>query len=415
MELVGFSCLRGVSSSFETDFGLWDVEDLAQKVQRIWDCLYDVTIGNLVRVVHVARSAMGAIIREVFFFPLSSVLTQVQCIRDYYRMDEALKNEEAFYRDFWNSEKPIDPNLELHQDIRDLFLVPRDHHIPIELKNGTSVTITCRIIETKQQEGKFYNFVQVPGLYTTISNNIGTTHPYLAAYVKAARKEGEISPARFFVVSANNFNFKPSNLDEAGFVLVQALQALKRDFGQIDHVVAHSLGTVFLANALTQIQEEAMLPRHVCLDRGPRSTWEASKRYLWGFGVVFYCFAKCGEWASDLEEDLTRFYEKWKEKTPSLLVTGVIDDHHFAGEANLCLGKKLDSIPGLDRAVFKPPRQVVNERAHHNLMPSQLRARYLVQESRYMEPLENLSSAIIRHSFKLVTQLELVGDEAVSA
>ena len=71
------------------------------------------------------------------------------------------------------------------------------------------------------------------------------------------------------MISENNLNFKPATLDEAGFVLLETLKALRTEFGEIDQLVAHSLGNVFLANALKQADDpkEKLLPKHICLDR----------------------------------------------------------------------------------------------------------------------------------------------------
>lgn len=392
MSVLAISSTDEVSFDPEIAPDRLKVELLAQKTQSIWDKIYDVTIGNLIKVIHILRNAIGSVVRNAFFFPLKwSVIANMRCVK------EQLQIEEAYSRDFWDPSKPLDPNLKNHAEIREKFSPPVDRVFPIHLKDGRTVEITCRIIQTKAGGDHFYNFAQVPGIYTTISNNIGTTHSYLAAYLNEEKGGQPLPPARFIVISENNLNFKPANLDEAGFVLLETLKALKTEFGEIDQLVAHSLGNVFLASALKQASDPKLLPKHICLDRAPTSVWEASKKYFWGFGRVIYLLAKVGGWASDIEQDIFDFCKKWKEK-PSILITGVIQDHHFSGSANLCLREKMKKLEHVDVLVFDPPRQIVHEKAHHNLRSDLLNPRYLVGESSFMKSTENLPEAIIRHS-----------------
>lgn len=374
------------------------VEELAQKTQSIWGRVYDVTIGNLVKVVHIIRNAIGSVVRNAFFFPLKwSPIANNQAVR------EQLQIEENYYRDFWDPTKLLDPSLNLHAEIRENFAPPEDRMFPIQLKDGRTVEMTCRIIQTREGGDNFYNFAQVPGIYTTNSNNIGTTHPYLAAYLNSHKEAESLPPARFIMISENNLNFKPATLDEAGFVLLETLKALRTEFGEIDQLVAHSLGNVFLANALKQADDPKLLPKHICLDRGPTSIWEASKKYFLGMGRLIYLLVKCGGWASDIEQDLTDFCQKWEER-PSLLITGVIQDHHFSDGANLCLGEKIKKIDDIEVLVFNPPIQLVHEGAHHNLRPDFFNPRYLATDSGFMKPLENLPEAIIRHSLPMIAE-----------
>jgi len=372
------------------------LQGLAQKTQTICGQIFGMTVGNLIKIVHIIPNAIGVVVRDAFFFPLKwSVIANMQSVKD------QLQIEETYARDFWDASKPVDPNLKDHAKIREKFDPPEDRIFPIELEDGRIVEMTCRIIQTKGGGENFYNFVQVPGIYNTISNNIGATHPYLAAYLNA-EKDGQ-PPARFIIVSENNLNFKPATLDEAGLVLLETLKALRVEFGDIDQLVAHSLGTVFLANALRQADDPMFLPRYICFDRGPTSIWETSKKYFFGLGRVLYLFVSIGGWASDIEQDIVDFCQKWKEK-PHFLVTGVIQDHHFSGGANLCLGEKIKKVEDIDVLVFDPPRQIVHEKAHHNLRPDLLNSRYLVKESNFLKPSENLTEAIIRHSLSTFEQ-----------
>ena len=222
---------------------------------------------------------------------------------------------------------------------------------------------------------------------------------YLSAYLNVNPEGTPLPPARFIMISLNNLNIKPADLDEAGFILSESLKQMNAIFGRINQIVAHSLGTVFLANALKQADDFSTLPQHICLDRGPTSLWEVSKKYGWGIGLLIYPIAKCGGWVADVEEDLLTYCSKAENK-PALLITGVLQDHHFSGDANLCFSKKIKALENAEILIFDPPRQLVHQTAHHNLRPDFLNPRYLLEESDFIQHSENLAAAIIRRSFK---------------
>jgi hypothetical protein len=352
--------------------------------------IYDHTVGNVLTIVSIPQSALGAVIRDAFFFPLKwSVIANIKSVRN------QLEIEEQYSRDFWNAEKPTDPNLKHHAQIREKFEV-LEEHLSIRLPNGTEITLTYVIIQTKGATGSCYNFVHLPGIFTTIYNNIGTIHPYLAAYLDAQQS----CPARFFMISENNLNYKPATLDEAGWILLETLRALKAKFGTIDQLDAHSLGVVFMANSLKQVDDPAVLPQNIHFRSGPVSIYESSKKYFWGAGRMLYYLAAFGGWSEDLEEDIITFYKKWpKEKRPFLMISGVVQDHHFGGTANLCCGQKIKKLD-IDRVVFDPPRQVVHEHAHHNLRSDLLNSVYVIEGSSMINPGETLPQAVLRHSFR---------------
>jgi hypothetical protein len=235
------------------------------------------------------------------------------------------------------------------------------------------------------------------GIYSTIQNNIVGTYPYLAAYLNAENEGKPRPPARFIVFTENNLNYKPISIDEAGLVFLETLKVLRSEFGEIDQLVAHSLGNIFLTSALKQIDDPKILPKHICLDRGPSSIFEASKKYFWGLGGILYFILEFGKWAADLQQDLVDFCMKWKERPP-IVIAGVLQDHHFSGEANLCLGAKINQVDGVDVLVFDLPQQIVHPQAHHNLSADSLNPRYLTRESDFIKTSENFSEAIIRHS-----------------
>ncbi len=377
------------------------IEELAKKTQSIWEGIYAITIGNSVKIVFIVRNAIGSIVRDPFFFPLKwSVIAEAQATKD------RLKIEEEYNRDFWDPSKPLDPNLASYAHVREFFSPPEDRTFSIRLKDGTVAEITCRVVQTKYQGDNCYNFVHIPGMTSTISNNLGTL-PYLSAYLKTQEGDGNPPPpGRFIIISENNLSIKPRDLEEAGFIMQETLKALHQEFGSIDQAVAHSLGVIFLAKALKLAEELSYLPRHICLDRGPTSIYEASKKYFCGLWI--YLLAKSGGWASALEEDISYFCKKWKHR-PSLLITGVIPDHHFSGSANLCLGEemiKLKNQGDVDVVIFDPPRQLIHENAFHSCWPDFFNSRYLKSPSTFIKESENLPEAIVRHSRQTGTEAQ---------
>ncbi len=375
-----------------------EIEGLSQRTQSIWDRIYGATIGVVPNtIVPAARSSIGAAVRDPFFFP-----SQCFFMPNRQEIQKKLQAEETYCRNFWDPTEELDTNFPDQAKIREKFAPPEDRTFSIQLKDRKNVEITCRILQTKAEGESHYNFVLVPGTYATISNTVKTIYPYLSAYLNSEKGGVVLPPARFIVISENNLNFKPATLDEAGLVLLETLKALKEEFGDFDQLVAHSLGTVFFANVLKQVHDPKMLPKHICLDRGPTSIWEASKKYFWGFGRLIYVLADFGGWASDIEQDVVGFCQKWEER-PSLVVIGLQEDHHFSGSANLGLGKKIKKIPGVQTLVFAPTQQITNESGQHTMRADSLNRLSLIKESKesdFIQPSESLSQALIRHSLR---------------
>ncbi len=381
--------IEAVASLGELSFEMLEDEEplevSAEKALSIWDQIFGYASDGILRIFHILRAAIGTAIRDPFVFPLKCpLLIKQQWVQD------QIQIEEKYTSDFWNPAMPLDPSCKTHGMIRDVFAPPQDRVFTIQLKNGAEVEITCRIMETKEKPT--YNFVHIPGIYSTIQNNIRGIYPFMEAYVKAK----EIPAGRFIVISENNLNYKPTSIDEAGHILMQTLKALKEEFGEIDQILAHSLGIAFLSNVFKQT-EDPFLPKNICFDRGFASSWEASKKYFWGLGRLFYLFAKFGNWASNVEDDIFQYCHKFKER-PSIVIVGVEQDHYFSGAANLSLSSKLRTTPGVQIMHFDPPRQLAHQYAHHNLMADLLNPLYLQHESDFMLESENFPEAIIRHS-----------------
>lgn len=368
------------------------LSQVAHKARSIWATIFGITISPVLKVIDIARTLIGNVVRDLFFFPLKcSFIANLNFVK------QLMKIEEDYYRSYWDPSKPLDPNLKDHGKVRALFDPPRDQEFSVQTKSGKEVKMTCRIYETKAKEGQYYNFVQVPGIFATISNNIGPTHSYFSSYINSCKNQSDLPPARFIVVSENNLNYKPESMEEAGYILKETLAALNKEFGEIDQVVAHSLGTILLASALKQTETDSTLPKHICFDRGPISVWEASKRKFFGIGCLLYLFVKMGRWDEDLEESIDLFCKRRNHKS-SILITGAAQDHHFPGNANLVSSEKLKRNENVQRLLFDVPRQIFHQDAQHNLRPDLLNSNYLLCDTDYMQPSECLSDAIIRHS-----------------
>lgn len=396
MEIDSLCSASEIFSSPEIEKDFWGTEFLSKKIHSVWTQIYDTTTHTLNKAIHISRRSIGAVIRDGFFFPLKCPL-----IANLQYVQHQLHIEQAYCRDFWDPSKPLDPNFRDQAKIRDQFEPPVDRPFSIVLKSGKTAQITCRIMETKTKGPSFYNFIQVPGIHSTIDNNVGAIAPYLLAYLNAKTEEKPLPPARFIVISENNFNFKPADVEEAGSALLETLRVLREEYGEIDQLVAHSLGNIFSASALKQIDDPKLIPKHICLDRGPSSIKETSKKYFFGLGRLMYFLAEFGGWGPDIEKDVVDFCEKWKSGF-SLTVTGVELDHYFSGRANLCLGERIKKIKNVEILVFNPPLQIIHEHGHHNWGPNFFNKAYLTAHSSFINDTENLSDAIIRHSLPAV-------------
>ena len=409
------------------------IKELVGKVNAIWARAYDLSIGNGIRVFNVVRSAIGGVLRDAFFFPLKcSLLMSIPFIR------EQMKLEEQYCKDFWDVKKPLDPNFKDQAKVRAEFGVPNDRAISIDLGDGRVVQITCRIMQSKSYvEGEpCYNFIHIPGIQTTIANDIGGIYPYLASFLNSretlVKEDGSTLPGRFIIVSENNTSmtdakgvkriYKSNTLDEAGFVLAETLKALVTEFGEFDQIVAHSLGCIVFSSSLKYLSEAEQLPKRLCLDRGPISIWEISKKYFFGLGRFLYPLVKLTDWSLNIEQQVVDLCQKRLDlgkKLPSILIAGVERDSHFSDSANLCLGKKIRALQErglLNVLFFNPPLQVFHEHANHSLRADFLNPRYLMERSDFgfMDIHENFAEAIIRHSLETPEELNEEVEEIVS-
>ncbi len=118
---VSFSDEVALGLKAETIEDCWGIEMVVQKTQSIWYQIYEGVTGNLLKVVHVARNAIGSVIRDAFFFPLKCArITNSETVQN------LLQIEETYYRNFWDLSKPVDPALKSHARIRELFDPPED-------------------------------------------------------------------------------------------------------------------------------------------------------------------------------------------------------------------------------------------------------------------------------------------------
>lgn len=342
------------------------------------------------------RDWMGEFLRDAFFLPIPANPTPA--------IQKGLKREEDFVAAFWNAGKATDLNYPYQEKIREIFTV-NDQPIKMLTTDGKLLQITCRIIEPKiKSDAKSYNCVHVLGNISTISNNIDTPYPYLAAYLEEKKKDPTLSPARFVLISQYDMQvdgapFKPRSLDEAGLILKKTLDTLYETYGEIDHLVAHSLGSIIFASALKHFEGDAKaFPQHIHFDRAPSSIEAASKTQ--SFGSILHFLATLSGWSVDIGKELADFYLK-NPKVPCI-VSGVKYDFYFPGPASLHEHKKIKEISQVKVLIFDPPHQLFHMRAHHGLRADLLNGHYLVDHSdrQFLREKEHLATASMRHTFQ---------------
>lgn len=358
------------------------VQKIKQTVAAVWTWM----CHTVSKIWIVPRNAIGGVIRDAFFFPLKKVMLQAQ-----------IQKEQTYAENFWTG--PLDPNL------RNQAIIRRDYsvsykNIDINLPSGKTVNLTYRIIESKNRgSSHFYNFVEVPGNTATVYNNITSIYSYISSYVDMKRSR----PARFISISEYNIkDYAPVTLEEGGFILSQALDKLSQKYGRMDQAIGHSLGCILLAAALEffSIDNIKAIPRNICFDRGPTSITKAAQKYWYGYLVV--PFAWLTGWTLNIQDELVKFCERFKQDVCSFVVTAVVKDHHFINDANLSKGKKIHSLEDKGRVkivVTDPPLQHLHEMAHHSTKCDNLNHLHINEDkNHFVQPNETIASAIIRHS-----------------
>ena len=339
---------------------------------------------------------IGHLIRDAFYMPIPwSPKLAIQT---------ALQREEEFTAAFWDPTKPLDLNYPLQEKIRKEFAV-YDQPIKMQTADGKPLEVPCRVIESKRKEAEFHNFVHVLGNLSTISNNIASTYPYLAAYLDRKKNDPSLPPGRFLLFSqygmhSDGVPFRPRSLDEAGLILKKALETLSENYGPIDQLVAMSLGSIIFASSLKHFEDTAAFPRAIHFDRAPSSIKAASQNY--SGGSLLYLLSKATGWCVDIGQELADFCQR--NKDVPCIVSGVKDDFYFPGRAGLHEDQKIKGLNQVKILIFDPPRQLFHVRAHHGLRSDFLNFNYLVGHSdrQLLKEREHLANASLRHSFQVL-------------
>ncbi len=349
---------------------------------------------------HTTRKAIGGAFRDMLFFPLHSKAEQAQAVI-----------EKRFGADFWKTTAPLDLNYPYQDRIRKEFSVTNETiRIPVGDKE---VALTYRMMLWKGNGNghKPYNFVFIPGNFWTIESSISGVYPFLASYLLQKDQDKTLPPARFIVTTQYDIklrgagdaetDYKPETIDEAGYILRETLRQLHEKWGKIDHLFAHSLGTILFARALKQMPaKEDSLPTHLTLHCAPSSIHEKRKQY-WG-GILLLQLAKLGKWDFDVETEVVKLCQR-EDRPKTIILSGVKQDHHFSG-ANLvyrdAIGK-LQERGALTVLKFDPHRGLTHQIGHHGMSCDKFHGGYVeAGSSAFIKEGEHYAHALVRHSIR---------------
>ncbi len=285
---------------------------VSNKIQKVWNSF---------------KESIGGAIRNTFFLPLANKLS--------IENQNKLRKEVLFYQDFWNPEKPLNPELPYQEAIRKNFVQKKESR-SIEA-NGKQLQIEYSIIESKNSLSlPAQNLVFILGNTSTLDNNIVTPYPFLASYLK--KTEGLFFPAPLRIICISQYAilengefYRAKTLDESGLILTETLKSISLEKGPIAQIVAHSLGTIILASALKYLSNEKdLLPSHLYFDRGPSSIELASYKKLGNWaGWVTHKLAQFSGWDLNLGFEIQKHLKNRKNQT--VILSEVPHDAHFGG------------------------------------------------------------------------------------
>lgn len=334
---------------------------------------------SLGEVYQTALKYFAPMIRDRLFFPLNSNLDiQMQTMK-----------EMQFVKKVW--EGSIETELEHMTQVRNTF-EPTTQTIGITHENKT-IQISVEIIQSKQlDQNPTYNFLIVPGNRTREGSDIAHVHPFLNSFIEhtVGRPQARFISITQYDMKCEGEVYKPASLDESGQILAKAISCLIKEFGPIDQLFAHSLGSIQLCASLKHLTQ---MPISIHLHCAPSSI-RAVVQHMWGGRVIHHIAAKAG-WSLDAEAEIGRFLHS-RPDFP-LVVSGVEHDHYFSGSANLCESGELQKL-GVTLLKYSPFHQVVHPTAHHNLPCGQLLPYQLSKPNAYINGNESLASAVVRHS-----------------
>jgi hypothetical protein len=181
--------------------------------------------------------------------------------------------------------------------------------------------------------------------------------------------------------------YKVKTLDEeAGKILNMTVKALSQKYGDIHHLLAHSLGAIVTAAALkhfciedpvkegksltgrVSVLKKAGIPKHITFDRGPSSVESLSKLYTGGFFLL--PFARLSGWDLDFGKEIANFMKITREAGPSITVINTAKDHRFGKGVNLYDNPYIQELARegkITAVLLDQPMQCVIDLAQHSL------------------------------------------------
>jgi hypothetical protein len=378
------------------------VSDLSSYLIDLMNRVTNAAIAVLTRPINYVRSSIA----DLFFFQLNS-------------KPDYLTPEKEFYTHFWNGIEGFSSICKDYTKILTIFAPPRDHTCLVTLSDGKQVRLTCRVIESKPSDTPessprpFCTSAFVVGNHSTRESSVMESYPYLAFYAREAEVQPNLPRGRFIIISAydiydsNSQAYTPKTLDEGGEILNKAICALQSEFGSIDQLVVHSLGTILLGASLKYFTGANLvhLPKNICWDRGPTSIFHASLNYAAGLGLLLFPPAYLVGWTLDLAGELKQFCENNDMKERTWVFNGATKDHRFYGLADL---SKSDAVRDLQnrtdidvwRLGFDVPKGLLHENAQHSINATMFLKSFLVPGSNeeFLDPGDNLADALMKQS-----------------
>ncbi len=330
------------------------------KTKQIWDTFKD----NL-----------GEVIRNTFFLPLAGRISK--------KSQLLLDGEKAFFQKFWDVSKPTNPQIPLHEEIRNSFnLKTETFDITV---HGKSLQVDVCVIESKGKSSETpQNLAFILGNLSTLDNDIMTPYPFLASYAEKAKENPSIAPFRGILIShyatkENGSKYAAKTMDEAGLILTETLKQIYTQKGPVAQVIAHSLGTIILSSALKHLaSENGAFPKNIYFDRGASSVENLST--LFGLlGRISLPISRLTGWDVNIGHEIAKHLSNRPNQT--IYMSEALKDHRFPGPCSLLNSPHIAGLGtknGFFKFSFDFSAQLFATAGHHNLHNGQLDGHHLI-------------------------------------
>ena len=332
----------------------------------------------------IQRSFSSVLQNSMHFFPLSftNAIQNIykRCVLDkvaemmrplffsYFPNLISADEQEAkqLFADFWNEQIPLRPELMQYEHVRQSFTFSEQTFESVI--DGEILNVTYGCIETKgvKEEDKAFNLVHALGIDCTPNNDLMHTLPLLEKFViEHPEKQG-----RFFLVSQYSAKKKDGSFHKhptlklAGKLVSDTLVAIASKYGEIDEVLAHSLGGIVTAAALPILK---IKPKHLILDRSASSVNQLSSRVWYGPFCIHLPFFT--GWNVDLGKEIALFAKNNKGKV-KVTVIGTEHDHRFKGMQNLYTSPFIETAAKtreVEKLVLAAPERIIGKWRQHSL------------------------------------------------